>query len=393
MCSLTAARAGRARLAVTAVFALGGLVSASWISRTPAVRDALALSEYQLGLLLLCLSCGAVTGLPVAGPLVQRWGARPVLVAAVVAVSAGLATLAGGLATGSPAPAGAGLALTGLGAGVWDVAMNVEGADVERALDRPLMPQLHATFSVGGVAGALLGAAASAAGLPLPVQLTGTAVIAVAAVSVAVRGFLADPAETGPNRDETVSALIAWREPRTLLLGLLVLAFAFTEGSADDWLAVALVDGHRSTDTVGALGFAFFVAAMTLARLGSGTVLRRRHPVPLLRASALTAMAGLGLVVLAPSAPVALAGALLWGAGAAPGFPVGMTAAANDPARAAARMGVVSAIGYTAFLAGPPLIGFLAQSAGVLRALLVVLAALLLGVLTAGAIRPAGSRW
>lgn len=383
------ARVERARISVAVVFALSGLVYASWISRIPAVRDALALSEYRLGLLLLCLSSGAVIALPLAGPLVQRWGPRLVVLAAALTVAAGLVALAGGIAAGSAVLAGAGLVACGLGVGWWDVGMNVEGADVERRLDTRLMPQLHALFSLGSVAGALLGAAASAAEVALPQQLVGTALVVVVVMLPAVRAFLAVPPTDTSTRGERASALTAWREPRTLLIGMLVLAFAFTEGSANDWLAIALVDGHGTSDTVAALGFGVFVAAMTLVRLSGGAVLRRWRPVPLLRISAVVAMAGLLLVVFAPVPALALVGALLWGAGAALGFPLGMSAAGADPGRAAARIGVVSAIGYTAFVAGPPLIGFLAEAGGVLHALLVVLAALSLGLPAAGAVLPA----
>lgn len=170
---------------------------------------------------------------------------------------------------------------------------------------------------------------------------------------------------------------------------MVVLVFAVTEGTAGDWLALALVDGHGTSEATGAGGFALFVAAMTAARAAGGTALQRWGRVATLRASLLLALAGLMLVVLGPALPLVLAGALLWGAGAALGFPVGMSAAADDPARAAARVAVVSSIGYTAFLAGPPLVGLLADRVGILRALLVVLPALALGLLTAQATRPA----
>jgi MFS family permease len=198
----------------------------------------------------------------------------------------------------------------------------------------------------------------------------------------AVRGF------GGAHGDERASGVAAaWREPRTLLVGLLVLAFAFTEGAANDWIAIALVDGYGAGEAVGAVAFGLFVTAMTVGRLLGGAVLDRFGRVPVLRAAAVVALAGLLLVLAGGTTPVALAGALLWGAGTALGFPVGMSAAADDPRRAAARVSVVSSIGYTAFLAGPPLIGLLAQSAGILRALLVVLGALALGLLAAPAAR------
>ncbi len=180
----------------------------------------------------------------------------------------------------------------------------------------------------------------------------------------------------------------AWRERRTLLIGLLVLAFAFAEGSANDWAALALVDGYGVSESVAAVGFGVFVASMTVARLVGTGLLDRYGRVPVLRATALSAVVGVLLFVFAPTVPLAFVGAVLWGMGAALGFPVGMSAAADEPERAAARVSVVSSIGYTAFLAGPPLIGFLAEATGILRALLVVLGMMVVSVLAVGAARP-----
>jgi MFS family permease len=381
----------RARTAVAVAFIANGLAFASIIARTPALREALGLSTAQLGLLLLCLSVGAVAGLPLSGPIVHRLGPGRAVMAGALSVTLGQASLAVGLLTGLVPLAAIGLALSGLGSGVWDVAMNVEGAEVERRLGRSLMPRLHAGFSIGTVAGAGISAAAAATGVPLAAQLLVLVAVFPFIVVVAVRRFL--PAEEdAADRASGAGVLAAWREPRTLLVGLLVLGFAFTEGSANDWIAIAMVDGYGAAETVGAIAFGFFVTAMTAGRLVGGAALERFGRVAVLRATAVIALAGLVLVLLGGSTPVALGGALLWGIGASLGFPVGMSAAADDPARAAARVSVVSSIGYTAFLAGPPLIGLLAEHAGILRALFVVLAALLLGLVASGAARPLPAR-
>jgi fucose permease len=384
----TAVPTERARVAVAVAFVVNGFAFASWISRVPAARDALGLSSAGLGLLLLCLAVGSVVALPLTGPVVHRIGpARGVLGGATL-VLAGLLLLALGVSAGQVLAAGAGLTLVGMGVGGWDVAMNIEGAAVEQRLGRVLMPRLHAGFSLGTVAGALLGAGAAALGFPLPAQLVLTAVLALVAVAVATRSFLpVEPAAEDAHRGGSGVGR-AWREPRTLLVGVLTLAFAFTEGSANDWLAVALVDGHGIAESTAAVGFAVFVAAMTAFRMVGGALLDRFGRVAVLRAGGVTALLGLLLFVTAPGLPFALTGAVLWGAGAALGFPVGMSAAADDPARAAARVSVVSSIAYTAFLAGPPLIGFVAEVTGVLQALLVVVVVLAVGLLAAGATRP-----
>ena len=374
----------RARVAVALVFALNGLVFASWVSRLPAVREALGLSTGQLGLLLLCVSVGSVLGLPTSGPLVARFGPAKTVLGGACLVAVGLLLVSAGVSTGSVPLTGAGLVLTGLGVGSWDVAMNVEGADVERRLDRTLMPRFHAGFSVGTVAGALVGAAAAAVGLAVQVQLAVTGVASLVAVGVCLRAFLPVTAAAS-DAPAALRVSQAWREPRTLLVGVLVLCFAFVEGTANDWLAIALVDGHGTSDAVGALGFACFVAAMTASRTVGGSLITRFGRTPVLRVTALVSAAGLLLVVFSSALPVVLLGALLWGAGAALGFPVGMSAAADDEVGAAVRVSVVSSIGYTAFLAGPPLVGLLAEPErlGVLPALLVVFVALLVGAAVA----------
>ena len=202
------------------------------------------------------------------------------------------------------------------------------------------------------------------------------------------RNFLpAVPHPEGEPQPQRRNPLLAWREPRTLVVGLMVLAFAFAEGSANDWLAVAVVEGYEVPHATGVLVSAVFFTAMTVGRM-VGTVLLDRHGrVVVLRATAVLAVAGLLLVVLGGSVLLAALGAVLWGIGASLGFPVGMSAAADDPEHSAARVSVVSSIGYTAFLAGPPLIGFLADRIGVLSALWVVVAVLATGLVTAGAAR------
>ena len=380
----------RARVALAVVFFACGIALASWISRIPGARDSLGLGPAELGLLLLCLSAGSVAGLPSSGPVVQRLGPAAAVRTGGVLVGLGMLTVAGGVSADLVVLAGVGLVVTGFGMATWDVAQNVEAADVEQRLGRTLMPRFHAGFSIGTVAGALAGAGCARRGVGVPAQLIATAVLVSAAVVVAARWFLPVPVMADGEVRTSAQTLRAWRERRTLLIGLLVLSFAFTEGVANDWLTVAFVDGHRTSDAVGALGFGVFVMAMTVSRLVGGGALERWGRPAVLRVTAGLAAAGLLLVVFGPSLPWAVAGVLLWGAGAALGFPVGMSAAGDDPARAAGRVSVVASIGYTAFLAGPPLVGFLAEQAGILRSLLVVFGALALALLTAGATASAG---
>jgi fucose permease len=224
--------------------------------------------------------------------------------------------------------------------------------------------------------------------VPLAVQVLFVAALMPISIAIAVHYFLPWSFNAVQQASSGCGARGAWREPGTLLIGLLVLGFAFMEGSANDWLAVAMVDGYGTSEALGAIGFGLFVSAMTIGRLFGGAALDRFRRVTVVRMSALTALIGLLLVLLSGVTVVALAGAALWGLGTSLGFPIGMTAAADDPQWAAARVSVVSSIGYTAFLAGPPLIGLMAQRTGILRALFIVSGALALALLTSNASRP-----
>ena len=177
---------------------------------------------------------------------------------------------------------------------------------------------------------------------------------------------------SGPGIDEArPSSTSAWREPRTLLIGVVVLVAAMTEGTANDWVSVALVEGYDLPQWAGILGFATFLSAMTIGRLLGTSALDRYGRVPVLRV--LFVMAAIGSLLVVFGGPVlAFVGAAIWGVGASLGFPVGMSAASDDPRRAAVRVSVVSTIGYLAFLAGPPFLGFLGNHVGVLHSLLLV---------------------
>ena len=386
----------RAQRAVSIAFVGSGFVFASWASRIPQIRDALHATPSELGLVLLAAAVGALIAMPLAGLVVNRFGTARTVAALATLVSVGLIVLALGYRAGA-LPAVVGLFLIGLGYGTWDVAMNVEGAAVEQAIGRTIMPRFHAGFSVGTVVGALIGAGCVAVDIPVAAHLVVVAVINLAVVPPWVlRGFL--PPTAGPEKIDATPAekvphpLTAWREPRTLLIGVFGLCMAFTEGTGNDWLAVAVIDGYGAAPVLGPLAFAVFLAAMTLGRWFGPAMIDRLGRVIMVRASAVLALVGLLGVVFGGLLPVAVVGAALWGLGTALGFPVAMSAAADDPRRAPARVSAVAAIAYTAFLAGPPLVGFLGDELGVLRALSVVGALLVLAAVISGATRPLRER-
>ncbi len=395
----TAAASPAVRLALRATFAAfmgAGFVFAGFASRIPQVRDRLELTPSQLGLVLLALAAGSLLALPLSGLIVHRLGTRRTVTIMAVLCAVGLTVIALGYLQGV-AFVLAGLFLLGFGNGAWDVAMNVQGADVERQLGRAVMPRFHAGFSVGTVAGALLGAAMVALSVSVTLHLVVVAVVVAIAVPLLVRRFLPDLDDPARTKDDAAgsaglasraSVFTRWREPRTLLIGFVVLAFALAEGSGNDWISVSLIDSYQLSASVGALGFATFLAAMTTMRWFGTQLLDRYGRVAVVRGMALLAAVGLLLFVFGTVSPLAFLGAVLWGFGAALGFPVGMSAAADDPQAAAGRVSVVASVGYCAFLAGPPLIGFLGDRVTVLKGLMVVVVVLALAILATAALRP-----
>ncbi len=370
-------RAHRARNAVLVSFAMNGLAMATWVSRLPDATERLRLDDAALGVLLLCASVGALVSMSASGRLVQRLGPRRVVIGGTLADVAGVLLIALGAGpVGSVWWTGAGLVLFGAGYGVWDVAMNVEAAEVERELGRTIMPRFHASYSVGTVVGALAGAGLVKVGLPLVVHLALVAGVVALASLGTVGGFVTSPVETTEGGPPLMRARDAWREPRTLVIGLMVLGLAMTEGAANDWLALALERGHDAERWMAVGGLAVFVGSMTVGRIVGPVFLDRLERAAVLWGSIGLAVLGVLLVVYADATWLVVLGIVLWGLGSSLGFPVGMSAAADDPTRAAARVSVVSLIGYCAFLTGPPLIGFVGHQVGTLQALVVLVCVL-----------------
>ncbi len=398
--SLTPRQSTAWRNAIFVIFALPGLAMATWVSRLPAVRDSLGIRIDQVGILIFAMAAGSIAGLLLSSHIIARLGAKRTMLLGTAVIASGLA-IAGFGATVGPVfgVTFAGLFVLGFASGITDVAMNVSGAANERVLGKAIMPIFHAFFSFGTMIGAGLGALAELVGLPIAIHFAIMAVVMVAGALVVYRFIqheqvLEENGEPVAEDDHSRTwrgRLGIWRDRRTVLIGLVVLAAAFAEGSANDWLALAMVDGHGVDNATGALVFGIFVTAMTAGRLGGVILLNRFGRVPVLRASFTLAAVALLVIIFVPNPVVAAIASVAWGLGAALGFPIGMSAAADDPKTAAARVSAVATIGYLAFLAGPPVIGLLGESVGILNALLVVLVLCAVGGLVSGSTRePAG---
>ena len=387
------------RLAVFAVFAINGMTMATWVARTPAIRDALDVRVDQFGWLIFGLAAGSIIGLLGSSHIIARLGTRTTIFAGITTSLVALAVVGMGSAVlGSYVTVLLALSVYGAAVGITDVAMNVEGAGVEQAQGRSIMPWFHASWSGGTIIGAAIAAGLAALDVGLEWHTAGIAIILLVATLVTVRYLPRarilpglDDDGPGPERSTFAERMSIWREPRILFIGLVVLGMAFAEGSANDWLALAMVDGRGVTDATGALYFGVFAVAMTTGRIVGVWILDRFGRVPVLQGSAVLAIIGLAVLILVDDPIVSGVAIFAWGLGASLGFPVGMSAAADDPTKAAASVAAVATVGYFAFLVGPPLIGFLGEQIGLLNALWVVLALILLAAIASPATRERGA--
>jgi MFS transporter len=363
-----------ARAAVTGLFLVHGALFGTWVARIPAVKDDLALGEGELGLALLFATLGGLVAMPLAGWVVTRSGSR--ITAQQTLVAYGLLVPALALAPSLYMLALA-LFVFGAAAGSLDIAMNAHGFEVERRLGRPILSSFHAGWSFGGLTGAGAGAAVAWAGIdPLP-HFAGAALVLTGAGLAGSRSLLPASAD----RPDVPPRLA--RPPRRLA-ALAGLAFCglFAEGAAADWSAVYLAEPLDSGAGLAALGFACFSVAMACFRLLGDRLTAAWGPSRLTRRGGTLAAAGLGGALTVGHPLVALAGFACMGAGLAAFVPVVFRAAASLPGvPAGVGIAALTTVGYSAFLVGPPMIGFAAEVVGLPLALWIVV--LLLGVLVA----------
>ncbi len=324
------------RVAIYFIFALTGFAFASWVSRTPAIRDALGSTTAEMGVIIFGLSVGSIIGLISASILISQKGGRFVMVFGLLVVSIGLLIVGiSGSWLSNSIIVFLGLIVFGFGQGICDVAMNVEGTAVEKAAQKSLLTGFHAAFSLGTLLGALVGSTMNKSGIYVPIHLSLTALVIVLTVLYLYR-FI--PSDTGKELasdsvkvNRTKEYMSVWKERRTVMIGIIVLGMAFVEGSANDWLPLIMVDGYNVTPAMGSIAYGIFVGSMTIGRAIGDKILDRFGRVIVLRASALLAFVGLIIVIMSHSFEVATIGIVFWGLGAAFGFPVGLSAAGDDP--------------------------------------------------------------
>ncbi|GAA4549869.1 MFS transporter [Amycolatopsis samaneae] len=352
----------RDRTAVFVVFALDGVAFGSWAPRTPAIAAQVHAEPGVFGLALLCASVGMLCAATVSGRLIERVGARAVVAASTVAACVALVLV--GFA-GSVLLLGGALFAMGASVGALDVSMNVAGVAVERSSGKAVMPLLHAGYSFGALAASLAASLAAGHGWTPARHLTVAAVLAFAVLLVVIRSVPGTRPRHAENPVESPYP-VPLRRPVLWLLAAVALCSAIAEGASTDWSALLMVTAHEVDQGAAALAFSGFALAMAIARVGGAWTQRRFGATRSLVAGATVAALGFFCAAVVPSPVFGYLGFALAGAGLAAAFPLALSLAGDagkrsDGTGGERELAFVTAIAYTGFLAGPPIVGGIAQ--------------------------------
>ncbi|MFI9759857.1 MFS transporter [Streptomyces sp. NPDC051963] len=390
-----------ARVATFVYFSLCGTLMGTWVVNIPAIEERVGISHATLGALLVLLGLGAFIGMQVAGSLTDRLGARTVVPATAVLCSAAL--VLPGLPR-EPWTLAAALLVFGFCNGCLDVSMNAHAVHVEKAYGRPVMSAFHATFSVGGVLAALVGAATASAGLSPAAGMGAMGTLGIVIALVSARALLpAAPtaADTDTDSDpdsakEAEYAPAADRRStrgRIWILAALALMVMLCEGAANDWSALHLKDVLGAPASTAAFAYGTFAATMTIGRLLADRLVARFSSMAILRFGAATAAVGIAIVTVSPWMWTAFAGWALFGLGLSGCVPQLFSAAGHaDPSAAGANVSRVAGLGYVGMLAGPAVIGWLTHFVALNHAFVLLILLCAITAVAAGVLRTRSGR-
>lgn len=375
----------KARRATQLIFLVCGLGMASWAPMVPLAKDRLALNDANLGLLLLLVGAGAMLMMPISGILVSRFGSRIVMACSALVLALALPLLL--VLSSTPAMAVT-LFLFGSGVGTIDVAMNAHGVQVQNLYGKPIMSSLHGLFSLGGLFGSL--------GLGFLIKLGLNPVYAIISIALLMTVITltqytdlfpliverqAIVRFSGGEKPMESNRRFSWLQGSVLFLGVMCFAVFLTEGAILDWSAIFLRDTKGIDAELAGAGYAAFSVAMATMRLVGDNIVARLTSKTVVVLGSLIAAAGLSMAVLSPWVPGSLIGFVLVGVGAANIVPVFFSEAGRLPGIApTVSIPAITTIGYTGLLAGPALLGFIAQyfslsiALGILAILLLLVA-------------------
>ena len=369
--------------AILVFFAVIGVVGSSMMVRLPLVREILAVTVGELGLLLVAGSVGAMTGLMLVGKFIAHRGTRTAAIVGLSLWAFGCSFYLLSLTFHSPLLFVIAGLISGFGTGVTDVAINVDGSAIEQKLGRAALPKMHAAFSIGALLGAGVGTLAAAVEFDIVIQI---GVLLALAYVVPMLGIKYLPKDNGLHTEEEKAGNAGPVFTKVVvLLGLGIFGMTLAEGASNDWLTIGLVDDYGQDHATAGVAYAILIAAMTVVRFFGGGLVDRFGKAMTLRVTGIIGLIGLLILVAKISVPMAWFGSALWGIGVALAFPLFLSAAGEQP-NPARKVATVSAFGYASFLVGPPLLGLIAQGIGsVVTMYWLILFFVALSVVVAGA--------
>jgi MFS family permease len=347
------------RIAVVVSFAVLGLGFTNWASRIPEVQRSLHLSEGELGLTLLGMPAGLVLTLPFVGSFIERFSSRTVLIGGAVLMCSMLPLLA---IAPSQFTLASVLFIFGASSGFMDVAMNVQAVDVERQAGHSLMSSFHAAFSVGGFLGAAMSSGIIALGVEMLVHMVIAASVGIGLV-LAVAGFMLFDLSSSSDESDQSPPVFTLPSRALLPIGIIAFASAIGEGAMADWTTVYLRNVVEATASIAALGIAAFSITMTVGRLLGDGLINRFGAATMIRFGGVLGSLGLLIAVFSSTSIPAIVGFAVVGIGLATVIPIAFSRAGNMPdVPSGTGIASVATLGYSGFLAGPPVIGLVADA-------------------------------
>ena len=344
-----------ARRASLLIFLVCGIGLSSWAPMVPFAKVNLGLDDAALGLVLLSLGAGAILTMPFTGFLINKFGSRRVMLVAAIVIAITLPLL---LLTSTAVELAIALFVFGASIGSIDVAMNSHAVLVQDRYGRHIMSSFHGMFSLGGLLGSI------GLGFLIKMGLSPTiAAVSISALLILIAG--SQYQNLFPKAEEKSVDSFSFSLPRgpVLALGLMCFVFFLAEGALLDWSAVFLQFNRNFEPSMAGLGYAVFSVAMAVMRLTGDKIVHKIGSSKVVLIGALVSAAGYMLAVTVPWQGAALIGFALVGLGAANVVPVFFTAAGNIPnIPASVSLPAVTTLGYMGQLAGPAMIGFIAEA-------------------------------
>jgi MFS family permease len=345
------------RIAIAAIFFVIGVQYATWSTRLPDYMAKFSLDSLGVAGILLSVSIGSLISMPLTGYLLTRYESQKVLKVGLILFLLVYPIFAIGFTYPLMILTGV---LLGITTGSIDISMNTQGLEIEQNLNSPIISSFHAIFSAGMLLGALLSSLMVKIGLSLQAHIL---ISEALFIGIAIYCFNRLYPSVLPENDGQGSKKFIFT-PFLILLGIISFTSMMSEGAMADWSVLYVIEVIGSEEYLGPIAQASFSGAMMIGRFG-GDSIRKKWSVPILiKISALLSFIGLSIFLIIPANWSMMLGCILVGLGLSNLVPVVFsTAGSIKNVPSGIGISTASTLGYSGFLVGPPIIGFLSDLA------------------------------